>query len=488
MTIRLFCNAPGKHTSVYLDRLRELAGAEIESVVHLGDVDADFKASSLSRMDSRRAKGGHLMDGQRYHGANLNLLAAPDFFQAMETTVDQMYRFAPGYRYRPHNLMNLQDYLDYYHILTDVMAQKLIEARSTHVLFFNVPHLVYDTVLYDTARSLGLQTVILTMSHFPNLSFSMRQIEDFGEFDPKSGSAPPFPIERDKETELFYMTKVDATNSQRGRISLRGFGHFLTYVLARKPLAAFNPAYLARTLMRMQRIYGSFPKWRDPFARFFDENEFAYFEHLAEYENQPVDWDRKFVYFPLHLQPEMTTSSLGGRYRDQVLAIEDLSRTLPDDWLIYVKENPKQGAYARGPMFFHRLKRIPQVRFLSSEADTHQLIKRSQFVAVITGTAGWEAIKKGKPAVIFGHTWFQRLPGIHRFTPDLDPTAVAATVIDHAELEQATGVLVARGHQGLAVRGWQKALDDFDPVKNADLMARAALGLLRGEIAFTFGP
>ena len=487
MSIRLFCNAPGKHTSVYLDRLRELAGDEIESVVHLGDVDADFKASSLARMDTRRAKGGHLMDGQRYHGANLNLLAAPDFFQSMEAAVDQMYRFAPGYRYRPHNLMNLQDYLDYYHILTDVMAQKLIEAKSTHVLFFNAPHLVYDTVLYDTARSLGLQTVILTMSHFPNLSFSMRLIEDFGEFDPKAGTAPPWPIERNKETELFYMAKIDAKSSQHGQINLRGLGNFLAYVLARKPLAAFNPVYLARTLMRMQGIYGSFPKWRDPFARFFDENEFAYFEHLAEYENQTVDWDQKFVYFPLHLQPEMTTSSLGGRYRDQVLAIEDLSRTLPDDWLIYVKENPKQGAYARGPMFFHRLKRIPQVRFMSCEADTHQLIKRSQFVAVITGTAGWEAIKKGKPAVVFGHTWFQRLPGVFHFSPDLQAEAVAATLIDHAELERATGMLVARGHEGLAVRGWQKAHDDFDPVKNADSIARAALGLLRGEIEFTFG-
>ncbi len=99
--------------------------------------------------------------------------------------------------------MTLQDCLDHCHILTDVMAQKLIEARSTHVPVFNVPHLVDATVLYDTARSLGIETVILPMSHFPNLSFSMRPIENFGAFDPKAGHAKPLPIGRDKETELF---------------------------------------------------------------------------------------------------------------------------------------------------------------------------------------------------------------------------------------------------------------------------------------------
>lgn len=35
-----------------------------------------------------------------------------------------------------------------------------------------------------------------------------------------------------------------------------------------------------------------------------------------------VDFNKKYVYFPLHLQPEMTTDAIGGIYRDQILAIE----------------------------------------------------------------------------------------------------------------------------------------------------------------------
>jgi hypothetical protein len=39
----------------------------------------------------------------------------------------------------------------------------------------------------------------------------------------------------------------------------------------------------------MRTIYGVFPKWRDPFARFFNMSDIAYFEHLAEFEQKPID-------------------------------------------------------------------------------------------------------------------------------------------------------------------------------------------------------
>ncbi len=96
MTIRPFCNATGKHTSVDLDRLRGLAGNETENVEQLADPDADFKASSRARMDTRRIRGAYLMDGQSCKSANLNVLAAPNFLQALEPTVDRLYRLAPG--------------------------------------------------------------------------------------------------------------------------------------------------------------------------------------------------------------------------------------------------------------------------------------------------------------------------------------------------------------------------------------------------------
>ena len=96
------------------------------------------------------------------------------------------------------------------------------------------------------------------------------------------------------------------------------------------PSSIVRPIYIFKILLRIQKIYKSFPKWRDPFANFFHENELSYFEHLAEFEKNKINFEEKFVYFPLPMQPEMTTSAIGGEFRDQLLALERLSNILPE--------------------------------------------------------------------------------------------------------------------------------------------------------------
>ena len=89
------------------------------------------------------------------------------------------------------------------------------------------------------------------------------------------------------------------------------------------------------------------------------------------------------------MQPDMTTSSLGGRYSDQILAIEWLIKIIPNDCIVYVQESPKQTGKLRSPMFFHRLRRINNVKIVPSCASTHDLIDKAEFVATVTGTVGW---------------------------------------------------------------------------------------------------
>lgn len=485
MTIRLAVEGRGEHRRNFLEQLVARSNGRIEIAFHVGEPVSDIFGPDLNRLRPDR-NGGLPMHDFRLQGADLPLLAQPEFRAMIETAVDQLHRTDATYRYRSHNVRNLQDYLDTYHILAEALAQKLQETRTTHVLFMSVPHVGYDTIFYHVARAMGLHTIVLSQTIFPNQFFSMRRIEDQGLFDPNSTVAPPMLIEKGTSPEMFYMDARWQKDSPRGRIGAKAVLSMLRHVAYRRPQSLLNPVYLTRTLRRISDIYGSLPDWRDPFAQFFNDNALAYFEHLADYEHTNFDLDQPFIYVPLQNQPELSTSALGGVWRDQLLLLEALSARLPDGWRIYVKENPRQGAYARGPMFFHRLKRIRGVSLLPSSANTHELSARAQFTATVSGTAGWEALRKGRPAVVFGAAWYRSLPGAVIWKDGLDFQAIANSSFRHEDLERSAGALLARCHDGVIVTVYTKIVKDYDRESNAERVSETMLGLIEGRIEPTF--
>ncbi|WP_308918245.1 hypothetical protein [Jannaschia sp. LMIT008] len=436
-------------------------------------------------MDTRTGRRGHLMRHRRYSGAARAVIEDPAFAEDMEMLVDHLHRRAEGVSHDAHPLRTMQDYTDYAHILMDVTAQGIAENGVTHALFFDVPHMGYDTACFLAARAMDIPCTILGQSLFPGRFWSMRDPAHLGGFDSDT-AAEAFPIERGEDLDLFYMGGIRQDRGKGGRLTAASVAQMTAFLIRHGRWRALNPLYVVGLLRRMRDLQGRFPRWRDPFARFFHEDSLAYFDHLAGFEDGAVDLDGPYVYVPLQMQPEMTTSSLGGPFRDQALAIEHLSEIVPPGIRILVKENPKQGAYMRGPLFWHRLRRIPSVTVLPSWADTKALTARAGAVATITGTVGWEAIREGIPAIAFGRAWWRRLPGAIEWRDDLTWDDVVDLRWDHGDLERAVGAFLARTHDGVVLRHYAKMLADFDPDANADRVADAVHGLLREVIEPTF--
>ena len=164
-------------------------------------------------------------------------------------------------------------------------------------------------------------------------------------------------------------------------------------------------------------------------------NQLSYFERVKEIATKEIDFNKKFIYFPLHLQPELTTMPLGFEYQDQLLALEHLSAILPKDWKIFVKENPKQTGAMRDNVWFNRFKTIPNTILVDTSVDTYKLIEKSQIVATITGTAGFEAVTGGKPSIIFGAAWYKLCDGVFEFNTDLDLEKIAVYKINHQKIQ-----------------------------------------------------
>lgn len=488
MVIRLGCVSTSKNTTEILHQVLAESRGEIELALHLGDQDAHIKASALSRMDLRSGRQPHVMRDLRFRGAALELIRRPDFHDELVTFIDHLYRKDSRYAYRSHHLSSIHDYVDYYFILYDALLARIEAAEVSHILFFDVPHQAYDTLVWHIAQALGIRCLILNQaSQFPEKFFSMRTPEAYGIFKPTSDAVEPFPINPKVGQSLFYMKGIQqGEGGAKGGISVRALAHALVFLVLKKPSCLLRPTYMARLLGSMRKIGAQFPDWRDPFARYFHENELAYFEHLAQYERNPVDYNDTFIYFPLHLQPEMTTSALGGEFRDQALAIELLARMLPSHLKIYVKENPKQRSYMRGPLFFHRLKRIPSVRILPSHADTHMLLEKCQWVATITGTVGWEAICNQKKVLVFGTPWYQMLPGVIRYRHNLSYQDIEHCAFTQEALSKAVAQLLMRAHSGVIERHYQSQVSGFDAQENCRRVAHDIRNLLLEKIPVTF--
>jgi len=125
---------------------------------------------------------------------------------------------------------------------------------------------------------------------------------------------------------------------------------------------------------------------------------------------KPLNLNQRYIYYPLHINPEYSTQIQGTMWIDQVCLIEILAKSIPFDWKVYVKEHPAMLVCSARPFdFYKQIQRFPNVRLIPIDADMHQLISNAEMVAVITGTSGWEAIQRGKFVITFADNLYDVL-------------------------------------------------------------------------------
>ena len=185
---------------------------------------------------------------------------------------------------------------------------------------------------------------------------------------------------------------------------------------------------------------GKKPKWKAKFfilplfylrQRFFnpytrDKGSYIYYkayEHTmdelvfylrskkAQTYFQKADLSKKFVYFPLHMQPEATTIVCAQKYEKQLYFIDSLVKSLPADTMLYVKEH-YSFLGIRDNSFYEQLKFYPNVVLIDPWEDSIQLIEKSQCVATLTGTAGQEAMLLRHPVFMSGDIIYKGAPGV----------------------------------------------------------------------------
>lgn len=149
---------------------------------------------------------------------------------------------------------------------------------------------------------------------------------------------------------------------------------------------------------------------------------------------------QKFIFFPLHLQPEMTTSPRGGYFSDQLIVIDHLVSLINGtDIKLVVKEHPTQfntGFTENSPRdieFYKKILSYENVALVSTEIDAYTCINKSIAVATVTGTAGFEALVKGKKVIYYGTPWYAHFPGT-AYGPSLENLSEVFEIMENSDL------------------------------------------------------
>lgn len=335
-----------------------------------------------------------------------------------------------------------QEAVNLYNYFFDYFSNILHKHNIQLMLFHMFPHFGSDYLLTVIAKHMNIKMILMYQSLVPNRFQYITDLKDFGHFE-TSKVTFDYPY----QTVNFGMRKVQFY-MKNIKLKYRSCNYTLLQKLRR---------YFFKSVGRMTFL--------GLIKSYIDCLNFKYYYHKLSYDH--IDISKKSVYFPLQMQPEMTTSTLGEVYSDQLLAIEKISNIIPDDWVIHVKENPKQLEGHRGEYFFKRLSLIKKVKYIAKTVNSFDLIDNCQFVANVSGTVGWEALIANKPCVVFGKAWYQEFNGIIKYHHNLTLEEIINTKIDQSLIEKQYNHFIQHTANGIVDRGYIPNFPEYTDENNA---------------------
>lgn len=130
-----------------------------------------------------------------------------------------------------------------------------------------------------------------------------------------------------------------------------------------------------------------------------------------------VEYNKKFVYYPLHIEQERSTLIVTPFYTNDVEFIRNIVKSLPINYTLYVKEHPSQFTrHWRSKKIYDQITSIPNVSLIHPHVSSLDLVKNSSLVITLSGTVALEAAFHQKPSITCADFDYALLPSIERIS------------------------------------------------------------------------
>jgi hypothetical protein len=323
----------------------------------------------------------------------------------------------------------------------------------------NIPHDIYDFIIYSLCKLKNIRTVFFHQSSIPDQYFVLSNYKEF---------MTEIKIKYDDLYNDFLLTKKPICLSKRyqdyldeqlnnNKDPIPFWAHKkkvevnTTYKKKKKSLLVFITIFKKFFTFLKKLKYLFYPK------KFLVKTIIKLYDFINKkdiiqvktnvidnYNNNSIEPDltKRFIYLALHYQPELTTSPLAGVFVDQYLIADILSFCLPDDIYIYIKEHPKQDQIGRYSDFYNHLKKIKNVAFINRDYNSYKLLDHCIAVATCTGTAGWEALFREKPVLLFGNFFYQYAKGVFQIKNVQDCQEALTNIFNKKELPTVESITI----------------------------------------------
>jgi len=286
----------------------------------------------------------------------------------------------------------------------------LLDNKSINLsLYSNIPHEVYDYIIYCLCKAKNIPTLMTIQSSIDGIIFIAKDWEEpardvLKAYQELSKMECEF-IQLSDVSNNHYIRQISKTddpipwymNTMSNKpLVIKELSHKLKSDFRQTLLKAFNVFKVMRSTIRVV----NYLKETKEVFEFYDVNAVE------------PDLKQRYIYVALHYQPECTTSPMAGVFVDQILIVQLIASSLPDNIYIYVKEHPCQTLQGRTLDFYKELTSISQVRLVPRQFNSFRLIENCLAVATATGTVGWESLFRQKPVLMFGRHFYQYAPNV----------------------------------------------------------------------------
>ncbi|MDR0581235.1 MAG: hypothetical protein LBG04_03950 [Holosporaceae bacterium] len=294
---------------------------------------------------------------------------------------------------------------------------KILKKSIELILFPSVPHEGVDYVFYALARVLNIKT-IMTYEHDIELNalFLFDDISELGNYKGRE----KIRASQNLEPSLFLKVRDEVRSSK-----------------AAKAHKASMDARL-EILLNKDHI-------------FYKSNRMKYEKFLKILKNvciNKIPHNLKYIYFPLHFQPEQATFIADNIWDDQAVLIEFLASKLPEDIYIVVKDQWLQSFCNRDWIFYQRLIELKRVIFINPEILSGKVLHNALAAATITGSIGWEALASGKPVIYSGYTPYKNMPGAFELNDNFDINKILNCRVNYDLLKGEFNKLLSTSYEG----------------------------------------